>query len=29
MYAPPGVKTNHNEVPVPDSHARLGARRSG
>jgi L-iditol 2-dehydrogenase len=19
MYAPPGVKTNHNEFPIPDS----------
>ncbi len=27
MYAPPGVKTNHNEFPIPDMHARLAARR--
>ena len=29
MYAPAGVKTNHNEFPIPDTHEGLGARRSG
>ena len=28
MYAPAGVKTNHNEFPIPDTHEGLGARRS-
>ncbi len=28
MYAPAGVKTNHNEFPIPDSMRGLGAWRS-